>query len=369
MKPLLPDEAQIETRLAQILRRDSANVGVGTDFDRLTIMLTRSCELRCAYCFVAVREDGYQRDADGTHVDGAPTGDLSPTDLRAAIDLLFASPRPRLGIQLFGGEPTRRADLLRLALSHALSHPERRGRRLEILLTSNGLGLDTELLPMLRTPELMLELSIDGDARGNRFRRGHLVTTDDASAKLERTIEALRGSGVRWFVNATLPPAAASEVMERYRWARAIGAPALQLNYATGMAWSRAQLEAYLSGLQEVLLHHHSDPGSIAILNWQNGADPVPLCADVMVDVDGTILQMGGIFHEKRFPALRPAYLRGSLRDARSFVGLRIPLSELWTLTERTLSPDDWAIFASNVRLGAAVDLVVHLTRRRVGRG
>lgn len=213
----------------------------------------------------------------------------------------------------------------------------------------------------------MVELSVDGDARGSRFRRGHLLATEDSVERLGRVVPTLRASGVRFFVNATLPPAAAGEVLERYRWARAIGAPALQLNYATGMAWSREQASAYLRGLQEVLAHHHAQPEGMDLLNWNNGADPVPLCADLMVDVDGTILQMGGVFHEKRFPALRRAYRRGDVLGTRGFDGLRIPLGDLWGVTQRALGQADWEVFADNVRLGAAVDLVVHLTRRRLG--
>jgi hypothetical protein len=373
MTPVVPDAAQTERRLSQILQRDSANVGVGASMDRLTVMLTRSCELRCSYCFVAVTDEGHGRDQAGTSKSGVPIGDMAPATLTAAIDLLMRSPRPRLALQLFGGEPTRRWDLLSSAITHAIEHPERRGRSLELLLTTNGLGLDGLVaeqagrLARLRVPEVVVELSFDGDARGSRFRRGHLLTTADVSASLERQLPALLESGVRFFVNATLPPAAAGEVEERYHWARSLGVPALQLNYATGMAWTSAQVASYLVGLQRVLAHHHADPGKMQLLNWQNGADPVPLCADVIVDVDGSVLQMGGVFHEKRFPALRAAYARGDVRREEAFEGLRIPLGALWELTQGTLEPADWAVFADNVRLGAAVDLVVQFTRRRLG--
>lgn len=373
MTPVVPDAAQTERRLSQILQRDSANVGVGASMDRLTVMLTRSCELRCSYCFVAVTDEAHGRDQVGTTKSGVPLGDIAPATLNAAIDLLMRSPRPRLALQLFGGEPTRRWDLLSRGITYAIEHPARAGRSLELLLTTNGVGLNGLVegqagrLAHLRAPEVVVELSWDGDARGNRFRRGHLLTTEAVNQSLEQQLPALLESGVQFFVNATLPPAAAGEVEERYHWARALGVPALQLNYATGMAWTPEQVAAYLVGLQRVLLHHHKDPGKMHLLNWQNGADPVPLCADVIIDVDGSILQMGGVFHEKRFPALRAAYARGDVREQQAFEGLRIPLDQLWTLTEGTLAPDEWAVFSDNVRLGAAVDLVVQFTRKRLG--
>ena len=125
MTPLFPDAAQVDRRLAQILKRDSANVGVLATMDRLTVMLTRSCELRCTYCFVGVREDGAGTESDGHVVAGLPVGDLGGARLEAAIDLLMGSRRPRLGLQLFGGEPTRRWDLVERAIRYATQHPAR----------------------------------------------------------------------------------------------------------------------------------------------------------------------------------------------------------------------------------------------------
>lgn len=157
MEPVVPDGEQTERRLAQILRRDSANVGVGAQMDRLTVMLTRSCELRCTYCFIALGEESHGEDHRGVSRDGVPVGDIAPATLDATIDLLMRSPRPRLGLQLFGGEPTRRWDLLGGAIERAIAHPDRRGRQLELLLTTNGLGLDALLrdakpLATLRAP-------------------------------------------------------------------------------------------------------------------------------------------------------------------------------------------------------------------------
>lgn len=371
MTPLVPDAEQIDRRLRQILRRDSRNVGVSADMDRLTVMLTRSCELRCSYCFVAVNEEAHGSDAHESPAQ-VPVGDLGDARVDATVELLMSSPRPRLALQLFGGEPTRRWDSLERAIRTAVEHPRRRGRALELLVTTNGLGFDPDdpalaaRLSVLARPEVMVELSIDGDARGSRFRRGHLVTSDAAAERLARVLPLLSRHGVRWFANVTVPPAAAGELVERYRWARALGVPALQLNYATGMPWTEAQVTTYLSSLQEVLFAHAAERSSLELLNWNNGADPVPLCADVIVDTDGSIVQMGAVFHEKRYPELRAAYRRGSLASTRSFEGLRLPLGELYELTRRTLGPDEWAVFDGNTRLGAAVDLVVQLAHRRV---
>ena len=61
------------------------------------------------------------------------------------------------------------------------------------------------------------------------------------------------------------------------------------------------------------------------------------------------------------------AYRRGHLNQGGVLADLRIPLGQLWNLTREALDDGEWATFADNVRFGAAVDLVVQLTRRRLG--
>lgn len=376
--PVLPRPEHVTKRMAQILRRGSMNVGGNATMDRLMLMLTRSCELRCSYCMVGLTEEGFGQDHDG-HADptvfaqerpGTPRGDMSTATLHGAIDLLMRSTKPRLGLQLFGGEPSRRWDALVDVLEYAQGHPQRRGRPVEMLFTTNGVGLTPERVARIEHLPAVVQFSLDGDERGSRFRRGHLFEHDEAVDRMMAAIDTLNASPIRWFMNATLPPAAAGEVMARYRWAREAGVPALQMNYATGMRWSDDQLAAYLEGLQEMLIHHHGDPGDLELLNWRNQADPVPLCGDIIVDVDGTIYQVGAIFHERRFPHLKRAYRRAHLDDTPPFDGLRMTLQTLWAKTQETLGAHgrDLEIFEQNVRLGAAVDLVVQLTKRRLGR-
>jgi sulfatase maturation enzyme AslB (radical SAM superfamily) len=136
LSPVIPRPEHVDRRLAQLMRRGSANVGQSAQMDRLMIMLTRSCDLRCAYCFVGLSEDGYGESHDG-HADptvfaqatpGMPRGDMSSETLRRAIDLLMRSERPELGIQMFGGEPTRRWDEVVELIEYAWNHPDRRAR-------------------------------------------------------------------------------------------------------------------------------------------------------------------------------------------------------------------------------------------------
>lgn len=360
--------AQIDRRLAQILAADSAQTGASGGTARLMLMLTRSCELRCSYCFVDLTEEGYGIEHSGQD-DGSRRGDMSLATAEKAIDLWMTSKKERLGLQLFGGEPSRSWATLCRVLDYARQHPLREGRELELQLTSNGLGLQAERLEALLEREVTLQLSVDGDVQQNRFRRPFLIDTSEAWRRWERLFLDLRRVGLRWFLNSTLVPAAAAEGPARYRAARALGAPGLQLNYATGIRWSEAQIQSYLEGLLATLRADHTDPGPMQLYNWQNAADPAPLCGDTIVDVDGSILQVGGIFHEKRFPALRAAYLHGHLSQQKHFGESRVSLAALWARTRSALSAEEAELFLQGMRMGAAQDLLCRLLARELGRG
>jgi pyruvate-formate lyase-activating enzyme len=353
---MIPTPAQAERRLHQILRRGSLNLGQKPNIERLMLMLTRSCELRCAYCLVQKKED-------------APT--LSLADASRAIDLLMGSSRERLEIQFFGGEPTREWDVLLGAMTYAAGHPKRQERKLELSLTTNGVGLDSDKLQALSSLPVMVLFSLDGDARVHRrHRAAHLVSDEAAYQGILEAIGHLQRAGTPWFMNAVLPPSAASEVFERYRWAREQGVPRLQLNYAVGMRWSQAQMDSYIDGLLQVLRDHHRSPNGMQLFNWRSDCEPVMLSDDLIVDVDGTILHDGAIFLERRFPVLAQAYRRGHLDTVSDFDSLRWSLSELYTTMVQSyaLGSDERSTIEDNCRFGAAVDLAIQALRRELGR-
>ena len=353
---MIPTAQQAQRRLTQILRRGSVNLGQGPGTERLMLMLTRSCELRCGYCLVDKMED-------------AP--ELTTADARQGIDLLMRSQRPRLELQFFGGEPTRCWAVLEDAVRYATAHPDRRARKLEICLTTNGVGVTPDHLDFLADHPVMLMFSLDGDAQAHRrFRQAHLCSDEDAYAGIARTVKMLKDHRVPWFMNAVLPPAAAGACMERYQWALANGVGRLQLNYAVGMRWSQHQMDAYIGSLLEVLRHHHSNEDEMMLFNWKSDCEPVMLSDDLIVDVDRRIYHDGAIFLERRFPKLKETYLRSHLDETEDFDPLRWSLSELYDVMVGSYpqGSEERQIIEDNCRFGAAIDLAIHALRRELGR-
>jgi pyruvate-formate lyase-activating enzyme len=359
----LPTPAEAKENLRRILARGSVNLGAASGVERLLLMVTRSCQLRCGYCFV----------------DKSESGPSMPLPIaRRAVDLLMGSERPSLEIQLFGGEPTSRWDVVTGVMDYASGHPARAGRALHFVLTTNGVALDAERVAWLADRPVTVLFSLDGDQPAHRrYRPVHRGPDtawgedDDATwVRIDRTVDLLNAHPVRWFANVVLPPAAADEVEARYAWARARGVPALQLNYAVGMLWDAATTRTFLTGLAAVLLHDHRHPGGPRLFNWASDCEPVMLSDDLIVDVDGTVLHDAAVFLERRFPALRAAYRRGHLDSLEAFDPLRWSLA---TIFERMVlsAPKgslERRIILHNAWLGASVDLLIQRLARALGR-
>lgn len=356
MTGAIPTPDEVEQRLVELLARGSVNLGAQAGTERLMLMLTRSCDLRCSYCLVDKTESGPE---------------MSPEIAHRAIDLLMRSARPRIELQLFGGEPMRRWDRVLDAWTYALRHPGLHGRRVELILTTNGMHLDDEKVRVLEDLPVTVLFSLDGNQENHRrFRGAHLVDDEHAYAAILRGLERLTKSRARWFMHSVFPPAAVSDVVARYRWARERGIPRLQLAYAVGARWNETQVTRWLEGLVEVLRDHHRDPGNLVLFNWRNGAEPLILSDDLTVDVDGTVLHDGAIFLERGFPALKTTYRRGHLDGLTDFDSLRWSFAQLYEALRQTY-PDGSAertILEQNLRLGAAVDLTIERLARELGR-
>ena len=359
---MIPSPQEIDERLMQILARGSVNLGEQANIERLMLMMTRSCHLRCAYCFVQKTETGEV---------------MTPGIARRSIDLLMKSNRSALEVQLFGGEPTAEWDLLIEVLDYTANHPERHDRPLTMLLTTNGLIDSADAWARLAQYPVKVLFSLDGDASTHRrFRPPH--AGDDASWALThettwqqiiRTTQHLQVSELDWFMNAVVPPADADHLVQRYAWARANDIPALQLNYAVGMAWNPVQSEAFLRGLADVMRIDRDNPDRPLLYNWRSACEPVMLSDDLIVDVDGTVLHDGAIFLERALPKLKHTYRRGHLDDLEHFDPLRWSLATLFEVMVNTYPPDsvERAIVLQNTRMGAAVDLVIERIKKESG--
>lgn len=343
----LPSANETKEHLERILDRGSVLLGQNVSIERLLLMLTRSCELRCSYCFVNKTETGKV---------------MTQAIAEKSIDLLMSSTAARLEVQFFGGEPTREWDLLYHILCYADKHPMRNQRKMEYVITTNGISLSPEKIRLLSSFPVVILFSLDGDRETHRsFRKAYLLSEEDAYRNCLQTMLALQKTSLNWFMNSTIPPKAANQVFERYLWARKYGTSRLQLNYSVGHYWKPEQMNAYLSSLQQVLHHHAQHPKGLLLFNWKSECEPVMLSNEIIVDVDGSILHDGAIFLERSLPKIRNTYMLSHIDTVQEFDPLRLRLRELYDRLYQAHQDDSRSqeIIEQNCLMGAAVDLIV----------
>ena len=141
-------------------------------------VLTLRCDHSCRYCQVSRVQEGGER------------YDMSFETAERAIDLMFRSPAPDLKVEIQGGEPLLRFDLLRFIVERTLERNRDEGRRIEFVVATNLAPLTDEMLDYIAERSILVSTSLDGPASlhdANRPRPGR-----DSHALTVRQIERAR---------------------------------------------------------------------------------------------------------------------------------------------------------------------------------
>jgi His-Xaa-Ser system radical SAM maturase HxsB len=151
-----------------------------------TLVVTRRCNFKCAYCHASVvGEDDLSTDMP---VDTA----------RRAVDLAFQSPSPTLMLEFQGGEPLLNWPVVKFVVEYAAHKNKLHKRSLHFGLISNFSLLDDEKLDWLVARGVSFCTSLDGPAdvhNGNRIYLGG-NTHAEVTAGL-RKIQARRKAGAK----------------------------------------------------------------------------------------------------------------------------------------------------------------------------
>jgi sulfatase maturation enzyme AslB (radical SAM superfamily) len=190
----------------------------------LILVVTRRCDLRCAYC--------------PTVKTGEP--DLTPDDARRAMALFVA--RYRGGdAKLFGGEPLLVPDVVRAAVEAA--PPE-----VSVYLSTNGTHLDEDWIAWLHAhPTVTLTLSLDGEARDHDGLRRGAPSHAGVVALLPKLLRL-----PRFVVTQTIAPSTAGRAAANFRYLRELGVRRFNLLPGYYIPWKAEQLAALRASFAEI---------------------------------------------------------------------------------------------------------------------
>jgi len=204
----------------------------------LDLFVTEACNLACPYCFAASQ----------------PRRNPGWEECRTAVDWLVEGSRAdKVHITLWGGEPVLRFELLRRVVDHARRRGAALRKRVTFSMPTNATLLDEEVLEWIRTQDVQVFLSIDGDERTQAGRptasgaNSHAV----AAKGLRRALASKMKRPVS--VRMTVTPSNARSLALNVKYFFDSGVKELLIYPALDIEWSTESLEDYARGQRELV--------------------------------------------------------------------------------------------------------------------
>jgi len=272
----------------------------GSGSDRLILLVTHACQLRCAYC--RVRKYGASMDVETAE---------------AGVRWLMRSLRRDVDLQFFGGEPLLALPVVRGAAKLAERLAREAGKTVRFLLTTNGLALDAATVAFLREHSFCVEVSCDGTMSAQDAQR---PTARGAGswAALCSGLERLRGADIPYQVIAVVLPEDAERAHERVETLAAMGHRRIQINYALGRYWTAEQAAALSRSMDRA-----ADAArrlGVELVNFtRKRREPVVLNSELTVDCDGTVFRETGVCLEEDFQEMKKRFRVADVRRAGLF--------------------------------------------------
>ncbi len=272
----------------------------GSGSDRLILLVTHACQLRCAYC--RVRKYG-------------ATMDVATAE--AGVRWLMSSLRADVELQFFGGEPLLALPIVRRAVALAETTARNAGKSVRFLLTTNGLALDDDAVSFLRDHRFTVEVSCDGTMSAQDAQRPTAKGTSSWAA-LRSGVERLRRAEVPYQVIAVVMPEDAARAHERVTTLAEMGHRRIQINYALGRHWTDAQAAALRKSMVKAAVIARRLGVELVNLTVKR-REPVVLNSELTVDCDGTVYRETGVCLEEDFQEMKKRFRVADIRNAGLF--------------------------------------------------
>lgn len=162
--------------------------------NHITLYPTGKCNLACEYCFERFQE--WSRD------------DADEETIKKSIDFLFEEGKNenKLSISFFGGEPSLKPSLIKLACDYALTKAKEETKEISFSITTNLTILTNDLLEIYKKYNIHILASIDGmphEDNKRYYANTNISSADTAYKNLLKAKEEGLNITIRWTVPKT----------------------------------------------------------------------------------------------------------------------------------------------------------------------
>lgn len=250
---------------------------------RIVLMVTNDCCLKCEYCMVPKAADY-----------------MSWETLKKSADLLLSSRKKDLQIQFFGGEPLMMPfSLMKKIIVYSRLKAERLGKKIDFMITTNGVPLTDEKIRFFKKFNVRLEFSIDGGPEtqnSNRpQKRGGRSSYELAVEHIPKVIAA----SVPFHDSAVIYPARVHTLVDDFiHIAEYLRFKEISMMIACGIVWNDEQIKLLRKKLRELegVYFDLLKKRKTILFNIYEWMSPFRVNNEITVDVDGTVYPGGCVF-------------------------------------------------------------------------
>ena len=264
--------------------------------NRLVVLVTHSCQLRCEYC--SVRKF---------------SAEMGEDTLKKAIDLMFTSKKEEVQLQFFGGEPLLRFNLVKKGVAYAEDLAKMTGKKLKLILTTNGIALDNEKISYMKKHDFTLEFSLDGSIKTQlKFRKS--VSGNDYFKAVMNNLLLVDKNKLDYYIISVVSPSNVKDLYSNHKYLAEKGFRRIQINYALGKYWNREKTRMLFEEIKRIVDYMNKSEEKLIFINsLKTRREPVVLNSEITVDCDGTLYFETGICLEEDFNKLKKDFRIGTL--------------------------------------------------------
>lgn len=266
--------------------------------NRLVLLVTHSCQLRCRYCRVRKFKAVMKKNV-----------------LFQSIDLFFSRKPQERTLQFFGGEPLLCFDLIQEAVQYVKRSVNNDAQKVQYLLTTNGIELTEDKIEFFKRNNFMIEYSIDGVIEHQLYQRRN----KDGANYYERMLnnfKYLKKSGLDHYSISVFMPENVHTIFSNFKHLVELGFKKLQINYALGVYWPKEKVHVLFKETQKIIQYIKNKRDVTFVNLTKSRREPVVLNAELTVDCDGGLYLESGICLEEDFAAMKKRFFVARLKDA-----------------------------------------------------